>query len=239
MESDVALTAQCKNCGKPLDSPFCPNCGQTAKVEVPTVQTFVHDAFAALFSYDAKAWRTLGRLLAKPGQLSVDYVEGRRISLVVPVTLYFWLQTICFLTFAFFLHNMAGQATDRARSLLIMTGVLAVILAIVTFYRKRKFAEHFVFSLHLSSFLLLVLTFDYALVPVMTNYLQKTGHLSLSFDPGPLMTKVAIVFMMPYTVFALRKFYGDHFILAIVNSVILYYSYFMIYVFVTRWFNLK
>ena len=237
--SDALTPKLCKNCGELLTMAFCPQCGQSVKVEVPTVQTFLHDAFAALFSYDAKAWRTLGRLLVKPGQLTVDYVEGRRISLVAPVTLYFWLQTICFLTFAFFLHDMAGQATDRARSLLIMTGVLAVILAIITFYRKRKFAEHFVFSLHLSSFLLLVLTFDYALVPVITTFLQKTGHVSLFYDPGRLMTKVAIVFMMPYTVFALRRFYGDHFILAIVNSVTLYYSYFMIYVFISRWFNLK
>ena len=229
----------CKNCGAEIDTAFCPRCGQSAAVDIPTVQTFLHDAVAAFFSVDAKIWRTLGRLLTKPGQLSVDYVEGRRISNIAPATLYFWLQTICFLTFAFFLPGMAGQATDRARSLLVMTGVLAIILAVITFYRKRKFVEHFVFSLHLSSFLLLVLTFDYALVPVITNYLQKTGHVTHAFDPGPLMTKVAITFMMPYTAFSLRRFYGDGYLLAIVNSIIIYYSYFVILVFVTRWFHLK
>ena len=45
--------------------------------------------------------------------------------------------------------------------------------------------------------------------------------------------------MMPYTILALRKFNRDGIILAIVKSVVFYYTYMMVYVFISRWFNLK
>lgn len=228
----------CKNCGVSIDTPFCSQCGQTVKVEVPTIKTFIHDSFVAVISYDAKVWRTLRKLVTEPGQLTVDYVEGRRISLVTPVSLYFWLQTFSFLSFQFFARHLATQADSRARSILVMTGVLAVIVAIFNWKQKRKFAEHLVFSLHLNSFLLLIMMFAHGLIPQSVVLLKKLGWVQQRFNPDPLFSYFLVAFLVPYTVLALRRFYGDSYLVAILKTVAFYYSYFFIYIFVMRWFKL-
>lgn len=223
-----ATQVQCKNCGEPLELAFCPRCGQSANVDVPTVQHFLQDAASAIFTYDSKFWRTIKLLATRPGELSVAYVEGRRASFVNPVPLYVWLQAICFLAFRFGLPKLAGEADARARSLLLMAIILSVFGAIYNVTKKRKFGEHLVFALHLSSYLLFILTVIYSLTPLAVWILAHVQMRGKTADIGPYLTLTAEVFMVPYTILAIKRFYRDGWLASLVKTAALYYSYFYV-----------
>ena len=77
----------CLNCGAQVDSPFCRNCGQKAKVH-RTLSAFWHDLIHGVFHFDGKIWRTLPMLVWHPGQLTRRYVHGERAKFVSPLALF-------------------------------------------------------------------------------------------------------------------------------------------------------
>jgi hypothetical protein len=67
---------------------FCPVCGQESRVEVPRVRDFLQQFGGAYFSTEGALWRTLKLLLTQPGELTVQYLAGRRKHYVLPLRLY-------------------------------------------------------------------------------------------------------------------------------------------------------
>jgi hypothetical protein len=214
----------CKNCGKPITDAFCASCGQSADVDVPTLKAFIHDAASAVFTYDSKFWQTLKPLITKPGFLSVEYVEGRRVPYVNPVALYFWLQAICFLGFKLTYQN-SNLSETRAKVILLSTLATAVFLAILAIPKRRKFAESLVFSLHFNAFLLLALTLIYPVVPLVVTQLTRLHLFAPTNDVGPITTKAAIMVMVPYLVFAMKRFYQEGWSWTILKVITMYFAY--------------
>ncbi len=79
--------AACLNCGAALIGSHCHRCGQTAHVH-RTIAAFFHDLVHGVFHFEGKIWRTLPMLAWKPGQLTREYIEGRRASYVSPIALF-------------------------------------------------------------------------------------------------------------------------------------------------------
>lgn len=84
----------CLNCGESfgehgeLRRRFCPECGQETKLRAPTVGEFAQQFGGAYFATEGALWRTLKLLLLKPGELTVQYLSGRRKHYVMPLRLY-------------------------------------------------------------------------------------------------------------------------------------------------------
>ncbi len=91
----------CKNCGAALSGAFCANCGQRANVHVPTTHELVHEALEGLTHSDSRLWRTLRLLWLKPGQLTREFIAGRRESFLPPFRLYLVISVILFLLASF------------------------------------------------------------------------------------------------------------------------------------------
>jgi hypothetical protein len=231
--SENAVGKVCKNCGHSLELAFCPRCGQSADTDVPTLKTFFHDAASAVFTYDSKFWRTLKPLVIKPGFVSVEYVEGRRVPYVNPMALYFWMQAICFFGFKLTYEN-GSQAETRAKVILISTIALALFLAIFHVPQRRKFAESLVFSLHLNAFLLLVLTFVYPITPLVVVQLVRLHLIAPVGDVGRVTTLAAVVIVVPYLFFAMRRFYHGSVVWTLVKVVALYYAYFFVFALISK-----
>jgi hypothetical protein len=85
----------CLNCGVEVTGKFCPNCGQE---NLETKENFFHLAghfISDYFHYDAKFFQSIISLFAKPGFLTRQYWEGKRVRFIHPLRLFFFI-TIAF-----------------------------------------------------------------------------------------------------------------------------------------------
>ena len=97
--------ANCANCGTALSGSFCHACGQRAHVHRSLLhlgEEFLH----GLLHFDAKAWRTLPMLVARPGKLTRDYIDGHRTRFVSPLALFLFM-----VFFMFFVVSSVSRST--------------------------------------------------------------------------------------------------------------------------------
>jgi hypothetical protein len=133
----VSWKVKCLNCGAALAGPFCAECGQRALPPHPTVRELVGDAIAEFVGWDGKLANTLRLLLRRPGELTRQWLEGRRVHFISPLRLYFTASLVYFLiaasaptvaptkTFSFNARgqNSAGTAASQTTPDQIAMGV--------------------------------------------------------------------------------------------------------------------
>jgi hypothetical protein len=91
----------CLNCGTHLRGQYCGHCGQRARSRLISLWELIRDAFGDLFELDSRLWQTLVPLMVRPGQLTHDYLQGRRARFMPPFRMYLVLSLLFFLV-AFF-----------------------------------------------------------------------------------------------------------------------------------------
>ena len=91
----------CLNCGTRLRGQYCTICGQRSRSRLISLWELISDAFGDLFEIDSRLWKTLVPLLRRPGQLTADYLAGRRARFMPPFRSYLVLSLLFFLV-AFF-----------------------------------------------------------------------------------------------------------------------------------------
>lgn len=101
--TQVAIQTACLNCGESFGERgerrrrFCPECGQENSVRAPTLGEFAQQFGGAYFATEGALWRSLKLLLLKPGQLTVQYLAGRRKHYVLPLRLYLTISLLALL----------------------------------------------------------------------------------------------------------------------------------------------
>ena len=93
----LAGSAQCLNCGTGLKGPFCYYCGQPDRNFMRFFPALFRDLMEDLFDLDSRFMRTIKPLLFKPGQLTRDYMQGRRFRYAPPMRLYIFSSIVFFL----------------------------------------------------------------------------------------------------------------------------------------------
>ena len=104
----------CQNCGIELLGPHCYSCGQPVKGLVRHFTSIIGDFFDSVFDFDSRTLRTLWPLFGRPGYLTCEYFEGRRVRYVSPVRLFFFLTIVAFFVGSLTLH-MEGDGVDVDR----------------------------------------------------------------------------------------------------------------------------
>ncbi len=96
---------RCPNCGHPLAGDavlpvprFCPACGQETTIKAPTLGEFLQQFGGAYFSTEGALWRTFRLLLTQPGELTAQYLAGRRKHYVLPLRLFLTISVLMLLT---------------------------------------------------------------------------------------------------------------------------------------------
>lgn len=102
-----ALPEHCPNCDAAVHGPYCAQCGQETVHELPTLREFAHEYLHHYVAADGKLLPTLKLLLLKPGQLTLEYLAGRRQRYVKPLPLYV---TLSFLFFLFLSLTNSGTS---------------------------------------------------------------------------------------------------------------------------------
>lgn len=105
----------CPNCGRALGAappPFCPGCGQEVRVRPPTVGEFMQQFGGAYLSTEGALWRTLKVLFTQPGELTRQYLAGRRKHYVLPLRLYLTMSVLALLLVRLVAHVTPISGAD-------------------------------------------------------------------------------------------------------------------------------
>src|SRR4051812_8739160 len=97
----LAIGAGCANCHAALSGPFCAACGQEIDTHRRSLYRLTRGFIADLLSLESRTLRTIGVLLARPGELSRAFHEGRIQRYVPPVRLYFFVSLLFFVALSF------------------------------------------------------------------------------------------------------------------------------------------
>jgi Protein of unknown function (DUF3667) len=86
---------ECRNCGAALHGRYCHACGQKAGTAEVTLNDLMHEGVHEFVHLDGKIFQTLKLLLFRPGELTTEFLAGRRARYIPPLRLYL----VCSLVF--------------------------------------------------------------------------------------------------------------------------------------------
>ncbi|AWL79062.1 DUF3667 domain-containing protein [Capnocytophaga canimorsus] len=115
MEKKRKRISQCPNCQTMLSARdnFCPNCGQENHYNNHSIKELLNDFFASFINFDNKIWNSLKTILLQPGQITKQYVEGKRIRFVPPFKLYLFFSFIFFVMMSFSFQKASHSDFSR------------------------------------------------------------------------------------------------------------------------------
>ncbi|NTD99156.1 DUF3667 domain-containing protein [Agrobacterium tumefaciens] len=87
----------CLNCGTHVEKHYCSQCGQPNLELKESFWGFISHSIAHYFHFDNKFFQTLSPLLTKPGQVTLDYLAGKRARYINPVSMYIFVSIVYFL----------------------------------------------------------------------------------------------------------------------------------------------
>lgn len=95
----------CASCRQPLAGRYCSHCGEEAlDPRALTVRHFIKHTLVEALDLDGKIWRTLRKLMLRPGFLTAEYWAGRRQLYIKPVR----LLVIAIITYAVLTQGSGG-----------------------------------------------------------------------------------------------------------------------------------
>lgn len=94
----VPAEERCLNCNAFLYGEYCSHCGQHVKHHVHSTAHVAAELFEDLTHADHRVWHTLKPLLLRPGEVTVEYLRGKRASYTPPFRLYIVLSLLFFLS---------------------------------------------------------------------------------------------------------------------------------------------
>lgn len=99
---EIVPTKQCLNCGTQLNGEYCHNCGQHVTDHAMTVKSFILNYLDNTYLWDNQHFKTIWRLISRPGMLTKEYVAGKFVSQVHPLKLIMFLLIVFVTVFVFF-----------------------------------------------------------------------------------------------------------------------------------------
>ena len=84
----LEIGTPCPNCGTALAGPWCYTCGQKSEEFHRSIWHLFAEAFESVTHFDGRFWKTLPPLVANPGKLTRDYLDGHRAAQIPPFRLF-------------------------------------------------------------------------------------------------------------------------------------------------------
>lgn len=90
----------CSDCGAPVSSKFCAECGQPTHVH-RKLSHLGEELLHGVMHFDGRIWRTLPLLLVNPGRLTREWIQGKRTRYVSPLAAFLFTVFLMFFAFSF------------------------------------------------------------------------------------------------------------------------------------------
>lgn len=103
----------CLNCGTEITKKFCPECGQE---NLETRENFFHLAghfISDYFHFDSKFFRSLIPLFTRPGFLTKEYWQGRRVYYIHPLRMFFFITIIFMISTTVFYKQFGDEMKSK------------------------------------------------------------------------------------------------------------------------------
>ncbi len=213
-------TDRCRNCGLLLQGRYCHGCSQDSQAGSPSLFEWIAETFAELTSFEGRSFRSVRTLLTRPGELTVAWREGQRVRYDGPIRLFLVSVVVLLVLRALlnappgflgsavlgFLEGSTGPTNpvDEPAILALtdkMLRVFALALApiiggiVSLFFRRRPFSEHFVFTLHIVAFALLL--------RILFSFVE------LIITSEDVTQPIQILAILGYTYVAARRVYDE------------------------------
>jgi hypothetical protein len=113
---DHPVATHCANCGAAVSGNFCHECGQETVLHVASTREFMHEFIGHYVAVEGKLWKSLKLLLFRPGLLTLEYINGRRVRYIQPLRLYLTLSVIFFAVLQYGGHNLIHVGDGKPKS---------------------------------------------------------------------------------------------------------------------------
>lgn len=186
------VATNCANCGSTATGAYCAACGQGQRDHRRSLFGWAREAVGEQFHMNAALPLTLWLLIVRPGELTAEWIRGRRVRYLSPLQLYLLATLVLIAVAALFSwptrFEVAVSETHRQlvltafRNQLRQSVPLIVLMAVPLLaglvwllVRKGYFVEYLVFSIHTHSFFFL----SGALVWVLNAYVPQRSMVVL------------------------------------------------------------
>lgn len=195
----------CLNCKARLPDAarFCPQCSQPVQTWIRPWRDVVRELLTEWFDVDGRMVRSFRALLFRPGLLTREYLDGRRLDWSSPVRMYLLVSLLFFLVLPAILpqseyadmgHKV--QVDYYSRSMFALLPVFALLLKL--FYGKHFYTAHLVFSMH--GFSAMFISFGFML---SIESLADTSGIALAVQV------LLFGYMLIYALIALHRVYAE------------------------------
>ena len=196
---------RCKNCEGPLTAvaDYCPSCGQSVRMISRPWLEFAREMLAELLDFDGRMLRSMKLLLTRPGFLSYEYINGRRVAYTSPIRIYLVISLVFFFVLPLILPGSSITSPDHefsvdlySKGMFLLLPVFALLLKI--FYRQFFYIDHLVFTVHLFSAMFIVFAILLSIETLADRYILVM-----------LVQVMFLIYMLAYFVIALHTFYRE------------------------------
>jgi hypothetical protein len=102
-QSKLKTPNVCPSCNSVLVGNYCHNCGEKILSSSDySLRKFIEESVDLITHYDSKLYRSVRLLMSRPGFLTQEYFEGRRVSYVKPLQLFLLINIAYFLAVSLF-----------------------------------------------------------------------------------------------------------------------------------------
>ena len=202
------------NCGSPLraQDQYCSHCGQETRNTTESFGEFLKHFLSDYFTFDSKILRSFKPLLFRPGFLTNEFLQGKRVTYIPPLRMYIFISIVFFLALSLLGGNENELASEQAfwdqffgaylpKVFFILLPIFAFLLWLLYIRRKSSFIRHFVFALHFHSFLFIVTLF-YLLLSELLAQFNLIGI-------NQVVSSILVLVFMVYLFFGMRTSYGQ------------------------------
>ena len=205
--------SRCKNCEGPLTAraDFCPSCGQSVKEISRPWFEFAREMLAELIDFDGRMLHSMRLLLTRPGFLSYEYVNGRRVAYTSPIRIYVVISLVFFFVLPLILPGSSVTSPDHefsvdlySKGMFLLLPIFALLLKV--FYRRPFYIDHLVFTVHLFSAMFIVFAILLSIESLADRYILVM-----------VVQVIFFIYMLAYFVIALHTFYRESWLKSILK----------------------
>ncbi len=161
----------------------------------------IRELLTELFDFDGRMLVSLRLLLTRPGFLSYEYINGRRVSYTSPIRMYLVISLVFFFVLPLILPDVTVTSPRHEVSVDLLSQAMFLLLPLFAlllkiFYRQTFYLAHLVFAVHLFSAMFIVFALTMSIESAADRYVAVM-----------LLQLVLLVYVIVYFIVALHTTY--------------------------------